>query len=174
MTAVTKTETPPVFRDDAGRDWTIRLSVQAADDVLEQTQVDLLRTDNETSQLTGLLFDPRKLSAVLWALCRKQAEAKDINQTQFREGLEADGLTKGWEAICNAVVFFIRRQSPKMGEAVEKIIEAQLKVIETGTIEILKTIESQEVDAAVKATTKRIAEELKASVIEQFEKSVST
>lgn len=168
----TKNDGPPIFRDDAGNDWTIRLNVQVADEVLDETQVDLLRADNETSQLTGLLFDPRKLSDVLWVLCRKQAEAKQIDKGKFREGLEADGLTKGWEAICNAVVFFTRRQSPAMGEALEKIIAAQMKVVETGTLEILKTIESQEIDDAVKQTTQRIAGELKTSVIAQLGKSV--
>lgn len=171
---MTKTiDKPPQFTDAQGRAWTIRLSVQALDDVQDITGLAILPEGKDAQTLTGLLFNVRKLSSVLWVLCRRQAEAVGVDERAFREGLEAESLTKGWEAIYDAVIFFIRQQSPGLAAAMAEVVQAEMRVVEAGAVEMVEVLKNSEVGASLSQATKDIAAELKRDLLQQLGNSVS-
>lgn len=171
---MTKTiDKPPRFTDAQGREWTIRLSVQSIDDVQNAMGLSILPEGKDAQTLTGLLFNVKKLASVLWVLCRKQAEASGLDERGFREGLEADALTKGWEAIHDAVIFFIRQQSPALADAMAAVVQAEMRVVEAGAVEMVEAIRSSDVGASLSQATKDIAAEFKRDLLQQLGNSAS-
>lgn len=165
---------PPVFRDDAARDWTIRLTSQAIDDVLDLTQVDLIPEGENVSGVIGLCLNHRLLSKVLWCLCRKQAEAKQIDERSFKEGLEATALSKAWGALVDAILFFIQEtKGLGLAKAFQEIFEAEIRVIEAGATEMLQVLQASEVNEAMKDTAKRIGAEMKQEILSQLASSAT-
>lgn len=160
---------PPAFRDDAGRDWTIRLTSQLIDDVLDLTQVDIIPEGENVSGVIGLCLNHRLLSKVLWCVCRKQAEAKQVDERSFKEGLEATALAKGWEAMVDAIIFFIQEtRGTALARAFQEVTEAEIRVIEAGATEMLQVLQASEVDVAMKDTAKRIGREMKEGILSQL------
>lgn len=164
---------PPTFRDDAGRDWTLRLTTQSIDDVLDLTQVELIPEGENVSSVIGLCLNHRLLAKVLWCLCKKQAEAKQIDERSFKEGFEATALSKGWGALVDAILFFIQEtRGLGLAKAFQEIVEAEMRVIEAGAAEMLQVLQASEVDAAMKDTAKRIGEQMKEDILSQLASSV--
>ena len=165
---------PPTFQDQAKNLWTVKLTLGLVDDVLAETGIDLLPQNNDVSPIINLWFDPRKLGLVLWQLCKVQAESRKIDQSAFSKLLDAPAMKAGWGAMADATIFFIQQtQGQKSAEAVEKVIEAQMRVIEAGVVELIATIESSEVNEAVKQTAIRIGAEMKAGLIQQLANGAS-
>lgn len=162
--------TPPTFQDQQKNLWTVKLTLGLIDEVLAETGTDLLPENHDVSPIINLWFYPRKLGALMWCLCRKQAESKKIDKDAFLGVMDASTLKAGWGAMADAIIFFIHQtQGEKSAEAIEKLIEAQMRVIEAGVAELIATIESSEVNQAMKATASRIGAEMKTGIIRSLE-----
>lgn len=138
---------PPTFQDLSKRTWTIKLTVGAVDRVEAETQFQLLPEGLDTTALTGLLFDDRKLASVLWSCCRPLDDS--VSRESFMDSLDADALSKGWGAMVDAVVFFTQAKSPTMAEALRKSMEKQMEVMEQGANGLLKTLNSEGTNLAM-------------------------
>lgn len=163
---------PPTF-EAGGHTWQIKLTLGLLDDVQQQTAVDLVPEGDNVSAVTGLILNHRKLGAVLWALCGKQAAERELDKRGFLDILDAAALAKGWEATVAAIVFFIHSRNPKLAVAVEKLIEKEMEVVEAGAVEMLAAIESSEVNEALKETARRIGDEMRKGVVEQLASSAT-
>jgi hypothetical protein len=165
-------DAPPTFEDAGKRTWTIKLTLGGIEAVQLATKVDLLPKGNDVTGITNLLFDDRLLGSVLWSLCEPAAKEQSIDRRQFFDALDAESLSKGWGALADAVVFFIRhRQGESVAKAVQGVLDAQMKVLEAGAVEMLAAIQSADVDEAIKKTAERIGRELRAEVASQFANS---
>lgn len=134
---------PPRFRDASGREWSIKLTLGVIESIQEQAGVDVLPRDCDVSTLTGLLFDPRQLAKVLWAAI----QSKDGSTwEEFRDALDGEALSLGWNALVEAVLFFIRSQSEPLAKTVEEAIEASMRLMERGTEAIRRTMASAEIE----------------------------
>jgi hypothetical protein len=151
---------PPTFKDAENRVWTIKLTLSLLDQVLAATQVDLTPDDHDPSTITALLFETRKLGAVLWECCRAQASAAGVDQAAFKDAVDGEVLLKGWEALVDAIYFFIQNRNQKLAEAMREAIEAQLRVMETGAAAMAQTIKSNETTEGLRKAGERIATEL--------------
>lgn len=162
--------TPPTFQDQQKNLWTVKLTLGLIDEVLTETGVDLLPENHDVSPIINLWFDARKLGTLLWCLCRRQAESKKIDQAAFLDVMDASTLKAGWGAMADAIIFFIQKtQGEKSAEAIEKLIEAQMRVLEAGVAELIATIEASEVDQAMRETARRIGAEMKAGILRELE-----
>lgn len=177
-------EAPPTWKDSAGRLWTIKLNLQLLDDVLATTGVDLVPEGKNVSSVTALLLNHRALGSVLWALTRDQAvrvqvpsnngdAAHPLTEREFKQSLEADQLHEGWEAIVDAILFFIQSQSPGLAQATKEVIDAEVDVMEAGAQEILATLRSQEVSGAINDAAARLGKEMKEMTIAELAKPVT-
>lgn len=150
--------TTPTFRDAAGRSWSIRLTLGLIETVLDETTVDLIPDNCDVTNLTGLLFDPRKLSRVLWA-CVKQ-QANDVTVEQFRDAMDGDALLQGWNTLIEAVLFFTRSRSEPLAAAIEEAIETAMKIVEQGTAAAIAMMRSEETERVISDTVAEAGREM--------------
>lgn len=114
--------------------------------------------------MTNLLFDPRKLGVVLWECCKKQAEANSVSRESFLEAMDGDALASGWGAVVDAIVFFTRSRSQPLAETIQKAIEAQMRVIETGAAALQKAMDGQRTAAAIQGAASKLEIELEETI----------
>lgn len=149
------------------KSYPLKLTVAKADRLLELEQVDLLAED-ASNVLTELLFDQRRLAAVLWRLCEGQADGHGISRDAFNEHLDSDTLAAGWGAVVDAVTFFIpshRRQ------AFTLTLERQMAVIEQGAKAVAKVIQSDETSQSIERTVAGMASEAQAEITKTLDGS---
>lgn len=139
----------PSFRDGSDREWRIHLTGGIIDAVVMETGIDLIPDNCDVSGLTGLLFDYRKLTSVLWCCIEVPAEKKGVTKDDFAYGLDGECLSDGWNALVEAVLFFIRSQSPAMAGALEEAIETAMKFVQRGAESLIKTMRSEETDKMI-------------------------
>lgn len=139
--------TIPTFRDAAGRSWSIRLTLGLIETVLDETTVDLIPDNCDVTNLTSLLFDPRKLSRVLWSCVATQADGVTVQE--FREAMDGDALSQGWNALIEAVLFFTRSRSEPLAAAIEEAIETAMKIVEQGTAAAIAMMRSEQTEQAI-------------------------
>lgn len=161
---------PPTFQDGAGRSWTLKLTLGLIEHVQESTGVDLL-AESESSPLVGILFDQRKLSRVLWCCLEKQAQHNEVPRDDFIDSLDGEALTAGWEALFNAVLFFI---PPQARAVVQANFDAQMAAVEQGIKAMVEVAESQETDQAIRQAIGKIKREMQADLPRQLASSVSS
>ena len=93
------------FNDSTGREWEIAVNIGAIKAVRDYAKVDLYRLfADEAKRVFG---DPVLLVDTLWALCKAQAQARQMNETDFA-GLFTDGdtLERAATALLEATVDF--------------------------------------------------------------------
>lgn len=141
--------TIPTFRDAAGRSWSIRLTLGLIETVLDETTVDLIPDNCNVTNLTSLLFDPRKLSRVLWSCVAPQSQAEGVTVQEFREAMDGDALSQGWNALIEAVLFFTRSRSEPLAAAIEEAIETAMKIVEQGTAAAIAMMRSEQTEQVI-------------------------
>lgn len=122
----------------------------------------------------GLLFNYSKLGAVLWAICEENATTQGVSRDDFMDAMDGEALIKGWEAIVDAIVFFIQSQSPKMAAAVKESIEAELRVLEAGAEAMFRTIKSQATDEGLKQAIATLEATMQREVSQSLADSVGS
>lgn len=164
----------PSFKDGADHVWTVNPTLGLIDRVLEKTRVDLLPDDMDPSVITGLLFNARRLGAVLWEFCRDQAANVGVEHEAFLNALDGAAITRGWGALVDGIYFFTQSQSPKVAKQWMGLIEAQMKVIEAGAVEVAGAIGSEQTNEAIRAAIGEIGKEMKREIQEELAKSVTS
>lgn len=164
---------PPTFEDDKGREWTIKLTLQSLERVLTATQVDLAPEDYNMDAVTSLLSKPRKLGDVLWACCERNADLMSVDRGEFLDGMSGRALAAGWEALVDAIVFFIQSHSPKMAAAVHETIEKELAMLEKGAEAMIRTLKSEATDQQMKEAVVEIEKTMQGYVKKALGRSVT-
>lgn len=95
----------PTFTDTRERSWTVEINVSAVKRVKSLTGVDLLDV-GEGGVLAELATDPVRLCDVLYALCKPQADAADVSDEAFGEGLAGDAIERATGAFLEALIGF--------------------------------------------------------------------
>lgn len=105
-------QVPTSFSDAAGATYHLRLTLGLIDEVRREHGVRLGDLVRDTDQLSDFLFDsPEKFGAVVWLLCRHQAEGAGVTPEAFYA--EFDGATYGRaiEALLGAIADFFPRSA---------------------------------------------------------------
>jgi hypothetical protein len=98
------------FTDNAGRKWEVALDVTAVRRVLHLTGVDLrLVGAGDAKVLQELITDPLKLVDVLYAACKPQADALQVDDAAFGCGFAGDVLDAAVDALFDAVAAFFQK-----------------------------------------------------------------
>lgn len=164
---------PPTFRDAEGHEWRIRLTLGLIETVVDETGVDLIPNNCDVSTLTGLLFDPRKLSRVLWVCIAKAAAEEGVAREAFIDSLDGETLSLGWNALVESVLFFTRSQSVSLAAALEEAIETAMKFLERGTASLVQTMRSEETEAMIDQTVADAGRQLQNGLATAMAKSMS-
>jgi hypothetical protein len=116
------------FTDNAGRVWTLAVNVAAIKRVRAICDVDLnsiveMDADNKPSAklLERLSTDPVLLVDVLYAVCKPEADAKNIGDEDFGRAMAGDAIDHATAALLDEIIDFFPEAKR---EAFKKILSA--------------------------------------------------
>jgi len=121
------------FTDNAGRTWTVALNVTALKRVKSLCGVDLMDAVNDGGKLLErIASDPVLLCDVIFAVCKDQADAKEITDQNFGGAMAGDPIEAATTALLEELVDFfpklkrevLRRALQKMRVYEEKFLKA--------------------------------------------------
>lgn len=103
------------FRDNAGRDWTITITVSTLRRVQAVTGLNLATLANggdanPLKPLAELIGDALKFAEVLHAVLKPEIEARGLKLDEFCDALAGDALFEAGQAFARAFVFFFHPQ----------------------------------------------------------------
>ena len=147
-----------VFKDNAGRDWSLSLTIGNAMRVRDRLGVDLLQPEvGEPPLLTQLGTDEMLLAQVIAALLESQFELLKIDATQVYQCFDGPTFGRAHEAFYKELIdFFHQRGRMDRARAVEK----QMQMIIAGTKAAMTRVEKINVDAVIDQAMKKVDEEL--------------
>jgi len=139
------------FKDTENRDWTVEITVGAVKRVRAALDVDLYSLiDDKAAGLAKLMNDPCMLVAVIFVLCREQAEKQEVSEEQFGNALGGDTLEACADAFLEALTDFFpsRSRAP-----LRKIAQKGKQISEKATALLEKRIDALDVDTEVEKLT---------------------
>jgi hypothetical protein len=126
------------FKDNEGRPWEIRITVDAIKRVRALLDVDLLGV-LEGKLVDRLSTDPVLLCDVVYVVCKPQADAKGISDEDFGRAMAGDAIDAATKALLDELVDFspsrrdrqnLRRVLDKTWTAMERardVVEAKIE-----------------------------------------------
>lgn len=118
------------FVDNAGRTWTVSITVNAVKRVRDLMKEDLL--DVQTT-LPRLLVDPILLCDLIYCICKPEADARGISDEDFGRAMFGDAIGHAKAAVLEELENFFpepsRREALRL--AIRKYQELEETVIET-------------------------------------------
>ena len=94
-----------VFKDNAGRTWTISVNVAAIKRVISLVGVNLLDAAGG-KLIQSMISDPVKLVDVLYALCQPEAVRLGVTDEQFGEAMAGDAIDLATTAMLEDLADF--------------------------------------------------------------------
>lgn len=128
------------FKDTAGQEWELRLTVGALG-AIREVGFNLAAMTKTGERWVEVLFaDPLALARAVWILCREQAEKAGITEAKFLDDLDGLTITRAGDAMIEAIVDFFH---PRQAETIKASLPKILAKIDTKTqTETAKAIDS--------------------------------
>jgi hypothetical protein len=118
------------FTDSQGRTWVLTVNVDAIRRVRQLTDVDLLEVVGG-KLLEQLAEDPVLLCDVLFALCKPEADAKQVSDEDFGRAMAGDTIEQATTALLEALAdFFPGRKGELLKQAAAKLDQLQARVLD--------------------------------------------
>ena len=135
------------FTDNAGRTWTVTVNVDAIRRVRSLLGVDLLSVA-DGKLLERLVADPVLLCDVIYAVCRPEADAKQVSDEEFGRAMAGDAIDLATTALLEELVaFFPLAKRRLLAKAL-----AKLKTLEARALEVAQQrLDSPELEARLAA-----------------------
>lgn len=93
------------FKDDAGRQWPVRVNVNTIRSVRDATGFDLV-TVISGEGIAQLSADPVLMVDVIYLVCKTTADRYGLGQEEFAEMLLGDVLGRAWAALLESLSDF--------------------------------------------------------------------
>jgi len=93
------------FTDNAGRTWTIAVNVDVVKRVRGLLEVDLLEVV-EGKLIERLIRDPVLLCDVIYVVCKPEADANGISDTDFGKAMAGDAIEQATKVLLEELVSF--------------------------------------------------------------------
>jgi hypothetical protein len=132
------------FTDNAGRSWEPEVNVVTIGRVRDRLGINLLELLLPNNTLAERLNDPCLLVDVLYLLCKDQADAQGVSDTDFGKSQNMDGIEDAWSAVLEGLVLF----SPRgLRPAHQKVLEKARKYQAAAESQIKTLVAGPEFDA---------------------------
>jgi len=129
------------FKDSAGREWEISITVSSLRRVRDNLKIDLLDPmSGESPLLTQLFLDVILLGDVLYWLCYPQIQSRDLNPDSFGEKIGGGEGRLAYEAFFEELKDFFRLRG--RSELV-RVIDANLGMVRKGIEAASRMMESR-------------------------------
>jgi len=92
-----------IFRDNAGRTWTVAINVDAIKRVRDLLHEDLLDAKNVIHRL---MIDPILLCDAIYCVCKPQADTEQISDAQFAQAMAGDAIAYAKTALIEELINF--------------------------------------------------------------------
>lgn len=143
------------FTDNAGRDWVIEINVASLKRVKGLTGTDLiaLAVSMDTSVAERLASDPILLCDVLYAVCKPQADERDVSDEEFGRAMAGDAIESATVALLEDIVGFCPspRDRAALGRVLTAMRDARDKARDLVDKNLDRMIEGGEIDRIVTA-----------------------
>lgn len=143
------------FTDNAGRSWTVAITIGSAKRVRDLAGVDLLDLQaGDPPLLARLGFDIALVCDVVYAVVQPQAEEREVSDREFGEALGGGAALAAQMALCEDLADFFRGLG-RTDQATA--LEAQGRTVRAAVARASQKIESLEAEAGA-AFEARLAE----------------
>ena len=117
------------FNDNAGRTWTVQINVDAIKRVRDLVNVNLLEVV-DGKLLERLISDPILLCDVIYALCKVDADQKNISDVDFGRAMGGDAIETATTALLEELVdFFPPARRKLLAKALGKLRALEIAAI---------------------------------------------
>ncbi|VTR93570.1 Uncharacterized protein OS=Isosphaera pallida (strain ATCC 43644 / DSM 9630 / IS1B) GN=Isop_2427 PE=4 SV=1 [Gemmata massiliana] len=107
MSSSTEGNTTNRFKDNAAREWVVKIHVFAVEQVENRTGVKIgSLIQDKLAGLIDLIEHPVKFVRVLWVLIEEQAVKLGVKPEQLAESLSGDALEAAYHAFIHALADF--------------------------------------------------------------------
>jgi len=131
------------FRDNEGRTWLVTVTTTTLKRVKSLLGVDLGKMAADGSLYQVLADDPILLCDLLYAICRPEADAREIKDEDFGRGLAGDAIDAATTALMEGLIDFF----PKGRRELHRKALAKFRTLEQKAIQNAEDrIESDELD----------------------------
>lgn len=134
------------FTDNAGRSWTIAINVDAIKRVRGLLDVDLLEIV-EGKLIEKLIRDPVLLCDVVYAVCKPEADTKNVTDEDFGRAMAGDAIEHATKALLEELVDF--SPNPRERAILGKVLEKAQAVMEKARDVVEARLASGEIEKAV-------------------------
>jgi len=147
-----------IFKDNAGRDWSLSLTIGNAMMVKERLGIDLLQPEvGDPPLLTRLGTDEILLAQVIAALLESQFELHKVDAKQIYQCFDGPTFARAHEAFYEELIdFFLSRGRNDRAKAVAK----QKKMILAGVAAAATKVDGIDVDAVIELAMTKAEEDL--------------
>jgi hypothetical protein len=134
-----------VFKDNAGREWTVEINVAALKRVKSLTEVDLLGVLDGTL-VERLIRDPVLLCDSVYAICKPQADERSVTDEDFGRAMAGDAIEHATAALLEELVSFC--PSPRDRANLGRVLKATREVMDKARDMVEARLESGELEKA--------------------------
>jgi len=136
------------FQDNAGRTWTVAVTVDTIKRVRDLLGEDLLDIERT---LPRLLADPILLCDVVYSICKPQADVEKISDVDFARAMAGDSIAQAKAALIEELINFFHDPNQKevLRLAIEKANYLTQQVAKLVKQRLEKTTLPAEIEAAL-------------------------
>lgn len=141
------------FTDNAGRTWTIAITVDAIKRVRALANVNLLEV-LDGKLIDRLAADPVLLCDVVYAVCKPEEDAQKITDEEFGRSMAGDALDHAVRALLEDVADFT--PSRRARENLRRVIATLFNAMDRAQERVTQRLDSGELDAVVDQALQRL------------------
>lgn len=135
-----------LFVDNAGRTWTVAVNVDAIKRVRGLAGVNLLEV-LEGQLIDRLIRDPVLLCDVVYAVCKPEADARNVSDEDFGRAMAGDAIEHATLALLEEIVNF--SWSPRDRAILKRVLDAAWTAMDRARDLVEARLNSGELDRAV-------------------------
>jgi len=141
------------FKDNEGRSWNVSVNVAAMKRVKTLLNLNLMDAV-ESDLIQRLATDPMLLCDVIYAICKPDADKRNVSDEQFGQSMAGDVIEHATVALLEELVdFFPDAKRQVLRKAVEKFKKVQTRAVETADKYLDSPIFEKRIEDALKNIT---------------------
>jgi hypothetical protein len=120
-----------IFKDNAGRTWTVDVNIAAVKRVRSLLGIDLIKGVVKEGVIDELATNPVLLCDVIYAVCKPDADKKNITDEQFGQAMAGDAIELATEALLKELVdFFPEAKRRVLRKAMGRFKKMEMKALD--------------------------------------------
>lgn len=144
------------FKDEQGRTWNLKATVNAIQRIKDQAEVDLLRLLDDKEIVGEAISNPVTFVAMLWSWCEPQANTHGVSPEQFGELIYGETFDAALTAFQLELPNFFPQHRRIM---VEQMIRRTLQAEEMAGQRMTTLLQSDKVEQAMTKAMDRAEEQ---------------